>query len=194
MKTKNELVCISDTSMANIDELPYLFVSEFNDDSVRHFYKDFIKLHSDPKVDVIPIVVSSYGGQVHALLSMLDIIQSATKPVATISLGKAMSCGAILLAAGTKGYRYAAPNTDIMIHEVASMEMGKNTDIQNGSKQTKRLNTLLFKYLGDFSNKNKRYFLSELKKRGNIDWHLSANDFKDLGLVDHVCVPQLIKN
>lgn len=191
---KNELVCIETTKSPTHDELPYIFVKKFDEEAVINFYKDFLKLSSKPEIKVVPIVISSYGGEVYSLLAMIDIIKSSQKPVSTIALGKAMSCGAVLLAAGTKGYRYSAPHTDIMIHEVSSLEWGKTTNLENGTKQVKRLNKTLFDMLTEMSSlEDKNFLMKELKAKGNIDWFLSSKDFKKMGLVDHVSVPSLVK-
>ena len=192
----NELVAFEDLATKNVTvkELPYIFVTKFEDSAVIDFYKQFLEMEADPKVKIIPVVVSSYGGQIHALLSMLDVIASSTKPVATVGLGKAMSCGAVLLAAGTKGYRYASENTDIMIHEAWSIEVGKASELQNGVKSTKRLNDLLFTFLSvKAGKKDKNYILKQVKKRGNLDWFISAQQYKSMGLIDHVGVPKFIK-
>ncbi len=193
---KTELICLekSQSSSVSADELPYIFVTNFDDAALNTFYQKFTALHSNPDVKVIPIVVSSFGGQVHTLLAMIDIINSSAKPVATIGTGKAMSCGAILLASGTKGYRFAAPNTDIMLHEISSMEWGKITDTDNGVRQTKRLNIQMFKHLAKQARKKgTSFFLKEMKKRVNVDWYLTPSEYKKLGLIDHISMPILVK-
>lgn len=191
---KDKLICI-DNQDIKPDDLPYIFVTQFNDDAVKEFYKGFLAMQANSKVRVIPLVISSYGGQCHALLSMLDLIESSSKPVATIALGKAMSCGAWLLSFGTRGYRYAAPNADIMLHQVSSMEWGKVTDVKNGTEHVVKLNDFLFKKLARTSTNKKddKFLIKELRKRENVDWFLSAQEYKKLGLIDHVCVPSLVR-
>lgn len=175
-------------------DVDYIFVTEFNDSAVADFYKKYITLSSRPEVKIIPVVVSSFGGQVHSLLAMLDIMESSTKPVATIGLGKAMSCGSVLLAAGTPGYRFVAPNTDIMIHEVSSVNWGKNTDIQNDAVQTKKLNDKLLKLYAKYANHNDaKFFLKQLHAKSNVDWWITPKEFVKYGLADHIQVPQLVK-
>jgi ATP-dependent Clp protease protease subunit len=187
---QKNLVC-SHTPQAT--EVKYIFVTSFNDAAVADFLKEMVIMQLDPKYQVIPVVISSYGGYLHALLAMIDLIQASPKPVATIAVGKAMSCGAVLLAAGTKGLRFAAPNTDIMIHEVSSGDHGKTSELQTSTKQTTKLNNFMFEFLTKCSNrKEKDYFKKMIKKNGNVDWHLTAEEFKRLGLIDQVCVPNLV--
>lgn len=174
-------------------DMEHIHVNRFNEESARDFYKSFRELQSNDAVKVIPIIIDSYGGNVHALLSMLDLIKDSHKPVATIAMGKAMSCGAILLAAGTKGYRFAAESTDIMVHEVASAEFGKLADLDSGVKHTRKMNDNLFAFLAGQSKKDKKFFLNKMKSMGNVDWFLTASQYKALGLIDHIGIPQLVQ-
>jgi len=173
----------------------YIHVNKFNEESAKNFYHDFLKLNSNPEVRVIVIVVDSYGGDVYALLSMLDVIKSANKPVATIASGKAMSCGAVLLSAGDKGLRFAGPSAEILIHEVSSVAVGKNSDVQNDAKNTARLNKLLMRTLAENSGKKDRDFFIKLSKaRGNVDLVFSAKQAKSHGLIDFIGIPELSKS
>lgn len=192
---KNNLI-IEESRMTLIaeDKVPYIFVTEFDDSSVIKFYEKFLKLEANPDVKIIPIIISSFGGQVHSLLTMLDLIDASSKPVSTIALGKAMSCGAFLLAGGTRGYRYAAPSTDIMVHEVASGAFGKTTTLQSSVKHTKKLNDNILKFLFERSSlTDKNFIAKQMKKNGNVDWFLTAKEYKRLGLIDHIGVPKLVK-
>lgn len=177
-----------------IEEKDYILVNKFDFDSVRSFHSKFMLLNGDSSVIAIPIVITSYGGSVYALLAILDIMATATKPIATIALGAAMSCGSVLLSAGTKGFRFAGTNTDIMIHEVSSGEMGKLTELEAGVKEVKRLNKILMRQLAkNADKKDPDFFMKEMKSRTNLDWYLSAVDCKKLGLIDHVGIPEFVE-
>lgn len=189
---KMSLEIVSKKESPKIEDYRYITVNSFTDDTVNEFYKKIIELSSNDEVKIIPVLINSYGGSVHNLLAMIDIIKSANKPVATIGVGKVMSAGTVLLASGTPGYRYVAQNADIMIHEVSSMSWGKNTELQNDAKNTKKLNTKLLEMLSKFCKKDNNFFKSKLKKYSNVDWFISAKNCKDLGLVDHIGVPNFI--
>ncbi len=192
-ENKNELKYSAHEGIKNT-EVKYIYVTNFDEKSLTDFYAKFIEIDTDPNIKVIPIVISSYGGQVFSLLGMLDIMKSTKKPVATIVLGKAMSCGAVLLSAGTPGYRYSGEHASILIHEVSSAEWGKSTDIQNGAAQTKKLNTKLMEILAVNAGQKPDFFTKMSKSRQNVDLYFSSAEAKKLGLVDFVSIPKFIKS
>ena len=195
MKNTN-LVCIenNNSKISTLDDLPFVYVTEFNDAAVKDFYININKLESDPGVKIIPIMINSYGGAVYSLLAMLDILSSTTKPVCTVAMGKAMSCGSVLLAAGTPGYRYVGKNAHIMIHEVSTFSYGKKTEVKSDLKNTEKLNDILLQKLAEFcKKKDKKFFHKEIKKRVNLDWFLNGSECKKLGLIDVVGMPRFIK-
>ncbi len=193
---KNSLICVDSkvSNLATTEDLSFIYVTNFNDEAVKEFYINIRKLDSDPKVKIIPIIINSYGGQVYSLLAMLDILSNVSKPVCTVALGKAMSCGSLLLAAGTHGYRYVGENADIMIHEVSSAAWGKTTEVKEDIKNTARLNDMILTKLSKLCHKkDKKFFHREIKKRTNLDWYLTGKDCTKLGIADKVGVPAFIK-
>jgi ATP-dependent Clp protease protease subunit len=168
-----------------------VWVTDFDDDAFREFYETFSQLEMDPKVDMIPVIISSFGGEVYSMLAMRDMIKSCNKPVATIALGKAMSCGASLLAAGTKGLRFASPDTHILIHEVSGGGLGKNTDLKGVAKETDRLNKKLFHNLAVDTDRPIDFFIKKMKDLGNADWYLSVEEAKKIGIIDCTDIPRV---
>ena len=172
---------------------PFVWVQEFDEEALRSFYQSFMELEQDPLVGVIPIVVSSYGGMLSTLVGMRDIMHSSTKPVATIGLGKAMSCGAALLAAGSKGLRFASPFTSIMIHEISAGVGGKNSDIQSDALNLARDNKTFFKNLAADMGVSQKQLEKILHDRRNTDWFLTAKEAQAVGIIDHVEVPRIVQ-
>ena len=190
--TQQAIFCAaSDASIPTMEDLPHILVNKFDEASVDAFYKGFRTLLTKPSVEVIPVIIDSYGGQVYALMAMIDIIKASPVPVATIAMGKAMSCAAVLLSAGHPGLRFAAPNVDVLIHEISAGEFGKTTEINAGVKHLNRLNKKLFTLMEAFTKQPKGFYLKEMKKRTNTDWNLSAAECKKLGIVDHIGIPVL---
>jgi ATP-dependent Clp protease protease subunit len=169
-----------------------VWVTDFNTDSIRKFYDDFVDIEADPIIEIVPIFINSYGGQVYSLIAKRDLIKSSNKPVATICLGKAMSCGASLLAAGTKGLRFASPDSRILIHQISSMTLGKASDIKEDAAQIQALNEMMLKNLSEDTGMSVGKLKREIKNRDNADWTLSAEEAKKWGLIDHIGVPRHI--
>jgi ATP-dependent Clp protease protease subunit len=163
-------------------------VNKFNEEAAKKFDEEISDAHQTGQ-PIIPVVVDSYGGEVYSLLSMLDTIRSSELPIATIGMGKAMSCGSALLAFGEVGMRYAAPNCTVLIHDVSNFARGKVEEIKSSSEETERLNQLLFTEMARHCGQPKKYFLDAIHKKGHADWYMTAKEAKLHKLVDHIKVP-----
>ena len=169
-----------------------IYVNKFNEDAVDEFATAFAAAHETGQ-EIIPIVIDSYGGQVYSLLAMVDLIKSSDKTIATIVMGKAMSCGAVLLTCGTEGYRFASPTSTIMIHDVSSGAWGKIEEMKADVKEGERLNKIIFDLMDKNCGLKKNTLLDKLRKEQNsTDWYLTPAQAKKLNVVNHVKVPKLI--
>jgi len=139
---------------------------------------------------VIPVIIDSYGGSTYSCLHMIDMIKESKVAVATIAMGKAMSSGADLLAAGTPGYRYASPNATIMVHESSGgLDDDKIHDLKAEVEEVERLDKLSFGLLEKHCNKPSNYFQSLLHQRKHTDWCMTPEEAKEQGLIDHIRIP-----
>jgi ATP-dependent Clp protease protease subunit len=170
----------------------YIWVHKFTDESLKHFYEQFLELEANPDIPVIVIVVSSYGGDITSAFAMRDLIKSSSKPVATIALGKAMSAGAVLLAAGTQGLRFASPDALILVHEVSSGAYGKSTEVKASAESLNFVNKLMFKNLAEDCGKTVKEFEEKLRSLKNADWTLTAKEAFEWGLIDDIAIPRLL--
>jgi len=169
-----------------------ILVNKFNEQSVKQFRDEFMDAHETGQ-DIIPVMIDSFGGSVYSVLAMADIIKSSDKPVATIAVGKAMSCGAILLTCGHEGLRFASPTSTIMIHDVALGTYGKIEEIKADSKEGERLNKLIFTLMEKNCGLKKDTLLNKLRKEHNsADWFLTPQEAKKNNIVNHIRVPKLI--
>ena len=167
-----------------------IYVNKFTEESAKEFLEAMINAQGTGQ-SIIPIIIDSYGGEVYSLLKMIDIIKSSTVPVATICMGKAMSCGAVLLTCGADGHRYMAPTATVMIHDVASFAMGKVEEIKADAKESDRLNKLIFKIMADNCGKDVGYFSKLVHEHGHADWFLDADECKKHAMVNHLRIPKL---
>jgi len=164
-------------------------VNKFDEDSAKKFSNSMAAAHNTGQ-PVIPIVIDSFGGQVYSLMSMISDVQNAEVPVATIAVGKAMSCGAILFSFGEEGRRFMDRNATVMIHDVSSMEKGKVEEIKSSAEETDRLNNLVYKMMAQNCGKKDDYFLKIVHKKGHADWFLDAEEAKKHNLCNHVRMPK----
>src|SRR6201995_4465786 len=135
----------------------------------------------DPKRD-INIYINSPGGSVTAGLAIYDTMQFVTCDVATYCIGMAASMGAVLLAAGTKGKRYALPNSDIMIHQVSGGAQGTASDVERTVEFMFKLKKRLIHILAQHTGKSD----DQVKLDSDRDYYMSADEAKAYGLVDEV--------
>ncbi len=167
-----------------------ILVNKFTEDSAKDFKKDMFRAQNSGQ-KIIPIEIDSYGGEVYSLLKMIDVIKSSTVPVATICMGKAMSCGAILLTFGAEGHRYMAPTAAVMIHEVSSGSCGKVEEIKADAKEVERLNQLALKLMANNCGKDSEYFLKIVHEKSHADWFLDAEETKKHNIVNHIRIPRM---
>lgn len=164
-------------------------VNNFTEESANEFREEFYEAQNTGQ-DVIPIVIDSYGGSVDALISMLDVIEACPVPVATIAIGKAMSCGSILLTCGTEGYRYVAPRARVLIHPITSMSWGNLDDVNVKAKELKRLVKLCFHMMAKNCGLEKDFFINKMKEKRNADWILTPKECKKLNIAQHIGMPK----
>ncbi len=130
----------------------------------------------------IKLYINTPGGSVTAGLAIYDTIQYIDCDVSTICVGLAGSMGATLLAAGAKGKRFALPNSEILLHQVAGGITGQATEIEIGARQIlkikQKLNQILAKHTGQPLNK--------VGKDTDRDFYLSAEEAKKYGIIDEV--------
>ncbi len=135
----------------------------------------------DPKKE-IKIYINSPGGSVTAGLAIYDTIQYVDCPVSTVCVGLAGSMAAVLLAAGEKGKRFALPNSEILLHQVAGGVSGEAVEIEITAKQIMKLKDRLNKILAKHTGQK----LKKIEKDTDRDFYLSAYEAKDYGLIDEV--------
>jgi ATP-dependent Clp protease protease subunit len=135
----------------------------------------------DPKKDV-NLYINSPGGSVTAGLAIYDTMQFLTCDVTTYCLGMAASMGAVLLAAGTKGKRYALPNADIMIHQVSGGASGTASDVERTVEYMFKLKKRLIRLLAAHTGKDEE----TVQRDSDRDYYMTSYEAKEYGLVDQV--------
>ncbi len=163
------------------DRIVLLF-NPINDDLACSIIAQLLYLEAkDPDKD-ISLYINSPGGEVAAGLGIYDTIKRLKCDVSTICVGHAASMGAFLLAAGTKGKRYALENSQVMIHQVMSGASGQATDIVLESQHLQRLKARFNKLLAA----NTGHTPEEIERDTDRNNWMFAEEAKSYGLVDHV--------
>jgi ATP-dependent Clp protease protease subunit len=143
----------------------------------------------DPDKD-INMDVNSPGGSVTAGMAIYDTMQYIKPDIATICMGQATSMAALLLAAGTKGKRYALPHSRIMIHQPLGGTQGQATDIDIHAREILKmrdtLNQILFKHTGQS--------IEKVKKDTERDFFMTSEEAKKYGIVDRVITTREMQN
>ncbi len=135
----------------------------------------------DPEKDIY-LYINSPGGVVTAGLAIYDTMQYLKAPVNTVCIGQAASMGAVLLAAGAKGKRYALPNARIMIHQGSGGFRGNTPDVMIQVKELETLVDKLTKILAHHSGQT----VDQVRKDSDRDRFMSAEEAKTYGLIDEV--------
>lgn len=135
----------------------------------------------DPERDT-HIYINSPGGSVTAGLGIYDTMQLVKQDVSTICVGQAASMGAFLLAGGTKGKRYALPNSRILIHQPLGGARGQASDIEIQANEILRLKDMLNRTLAE----NTGQTLKKIQKDTDRDYIMSADEAVSYGIVDSV--------
>jgi ATP-dependent Clp protease protease subunit len=156
--------------------------TEINDGVANSIIAQLLFLQMDDAKKDISIYVNSPGGSVTAGLAIYDTMQFLTCDVNTYCIGMAASMGAVLLAAGTKGKRFALPNSDIMIHQVSGGAQGTASDVERTVEFMFKLKKRLIRILAHHTNKPEEV----VKLDSDRDYYMSAEEACAYGLVDEV--------
>ena len=155
-----------------------------NDDVANVVIAQLLFLDSEEPEKDIMLYINSPGGHVSAGLAIYDTMQYLHCDVATICMGQAASMGSFLLAAGTKGKRYALPHSKVMIHQPLAGFQGQATDIEIHTKEILKtrdtLNELYSKHTGQPADK--------IKVDTDRDNFMSAPQAKEYGIIDEVLI------
>jgi ATP-dependent Clp protease protease subunit len=171
-----------------------VWVTNITEDTAIAFHEKLMWLSDKDNYKPIVIQISSYGGEVDALFSMLDTMDAVRAMYPQLKLftavqGKAQSAGAVLLAYGD--YRFATPNSRIMVHQVISGTYGSQPENETEFTEVTRMNEKLLKVL--ISRCKLKKAVKDLKKELAHNLYLTADKAKEYGIVDIIGSPKVIE-
>lgn len=160
-----------------------IFLGSQVDDVVANLViAQLLFLESDDPDKDINFYINSPGGSVTAGLAIFDTMRYIKPDISTLCMGQAASMGALLLSAGTKGKRFALPNSRILIHQVSGGFQGQGTDIEIQSREVLNLKKKLNQILAENTGQS----VEKISQDTDRDYFMSGDEAVDYGLVDRV--------
>ncbi|UCD41979.1 MAG: ATP-dependent Clp protease proteolytic subunit [Chloroflexota bacterium] len=157
-----------------------------NDQVANLTVAQLLFLNQEDRDAPINMYINSPGGQVYAGLAIYDAMQMISNPISTVAVGVTASFGTVLLAAGTKGQRYALPHATIHLHQPLGGAQGQVTDIEIQAKEFLRLRTKLNEILMNHTGQPEDVIERDTER----DFWMSSEDAVKYGLVDEVLEAQ----
>ena len=160
---------------------------QIHDGNANELVMKLLFLQSENRKKDIHFYINSPGGSVTATLAIYDTMQMLSCQVATYCVGLAASGGAVLLAGGSKGKRYALPHSKVMIHQPYGQVGGQVSDIEIQADEILKTRDLLNRVLADHTGQP----IERIAKDTDRDRYLTATEAKDYGLVDDILTKQV---
>ncbi len=163
-----------------------IFIGTPIDDHVANLVvAQMLFLQSEDATKDISIYINSPGGSIYAGLAIYDTMQYIKPDVSTVCMGMSMSMGAVLLAGGTKGKRYALPNSTVLIHQPLGGAEGQAADIEITANEILRLRQSLYDILAQHTGQT----IERIKLDADRNYYMSAHKAVEYGIVDEILEP-----
>ncbi len=159
---------------------------EINDHVANNIVAQLLFLAAEDPDKDISIYINSPGGSTTAGFAIFDTMQYIKPDVRTICTGMAASFGALLLLAGTKGKRYALPNSEIMIHQPLGGARGQATEIEITAKRILKLREQINTIMADRTGQD----VERIARDTERDYFMTAAEAKEYGIIDEIILPK----
>ncbi len=153
-----------------------------NDQVANLIVAQLLFLNQEDREAPISMYINSPGGQVYSGLAIYDTMQSISNPISTVAVGVTASFGTVLLAAGTKGQRYALPHATIHIHQPLGGVQGQASDIEIEAREILRLKTRLNQILSMHTGQT----IETIERDTDRNFYMDAHNAVEYGVVDQV--------
>jgi ATP-dependent Clp protease protease subunit len=170
-----------DKNVDNNKRAVYL-IGDVTEEKSMEFIKEMFKLEMENPIADIVVIIDSYGGSVDAMWAMQDTMQLLRCKIHTLCIGKAMSCGQMILIGGDKGRRYATPNSRILMHEISSWTFGSIRDIRNHAEELYRMD----KQFREFIVKRTKLKKAQLADMLTKDYYMTPEEALEFGFIDKI--------
>jgi len=168
-----------------------MFVGEVNEEKAADLISALLVLSQEKpggeeEIDDIKLYISTYGGSAHEMFAVYDVMNYCKQfcDIQTIGVGKVMSAGTLMLAAGTDGKRKLGKHCQVMIHAVNGGSIGELHSLENEMEQMKNLQDTYIQCLSNETSMTKRQIQTLINRKVNV--YLSADEAIEKGLADEV--------
>ncbi|PLR81679.1 ATP-dependent Clp endopeptidase proteolytic subunit ClpP [Bacillus sp. V33-4] len=158
---------------------------EINDQMANSIIAQLLFLAADAPDKDISLYINSPGGSTSAGFAIFDTMQYIKPDIRTICTGMAASFGAMLLLAGTKGKRYALPNSEVMIHQPLGGARGQATEIEISARRILKLREHINNIIAERTGQP----IEKVAKDTDRDYFMSAEESKEYGIIDEILFP-----
>ncbi len=177
-------------SSGSSDDSDEIWVIKFDEDSAQEFREKVLAVSKKDPTVVIPIYIDSYGGYVDSLAKMIETMDEVPNRFITICMGKAMSCGAILMSHGD--LRFCGRLSRVMIHNVSSASWGDAYALKADSDETMRLNKIFMGLLAENCGMTYNQLQTRIKDAvGSKEIWMNADDACKFGVADNIGIPSI---
>jgi len=160
-----------------------IFLGTAIDDQIANLIvAQLLFLNREDPEKAIHMYINSPGGQIYAGLAIYDTMRMITNPISTFAVGFTASFGTVLLAAGTKGQRYALPHATVHMHQPLGGAQGQATDIEIHAREILRLRSRLNEIMSERTGQT----LEVIQKDTERDYYMDAEQAMKYGLIDHI--------
>jgi ATP-dependent Clp protease protease subunit len=162
----------------------HFLVGEIDENNVNECIKWITYESFDTKEKTITLYINSTGGDLYQAFALIDVMQNSHHPIRVIGIGAVMSAAFLIFASGTKGERFAAPNTSFMCHQFSAGVEAKYHDIKAEMKENESLNTKMVQILKEATGLAPSKIKSKLLPASDV--YLTADEVVELGVADYV--------
>lgn len=155
---------------------------EINDQTANSIIAQLLFLDAQDSTKDISIYINSPGGVITSGLAIMDTMNFIKSDVSTIAIGMAASMASVLLAAGTKGKRFALPNSTVLIHQPLGGAQGQATEIEIAAEEILKTRKKMNQILADATGQS----IETIQKDTERDNYMTAEEAKDYGLIDRI--------
>jgi ATP-dependent Clp protease protease subunit len=162
----------------------HFLTGEIGEDNTKKAIQWLISENLNTDRKTLTLYINSTGGDLYDAFALIDVMKNSIHPIRTIGIGAVMSAAFLIFAAGTKGLRFAGPNTSFMCHQYSETLTGKHHDIKASIKECDTYNTRMVQLLQEASGLSSAKVKSRLLPASDV--YLTADEVLEMNIADHI--------